>query len=190
MHYGVNHLGHFYLTHLLWPKLQKSSFFRVINVSSLAHAKNLGFVGKTHINFDDLNFQKEKYDRNLAYSRSKLYNVLFTRALCAKFPQNGLFLSLHPGVVRTEITRHITKGFLGTLLNLVYFWFCIFTKSAFEGAQTTFHCLFEEKNKLQNGGYYSECRLGSQARTVTAENWDKLWEISERDCQIKFGYNY
>ena len=56
MHYAVNHLGHFYLTHLLWSKLQKSPSFRVINVSSMAHANNLGFLGKTSINFDDLNF--------------------------------------------------------------------------------------------------------------------------------------
>lgn len=37
MQYGINHLGHFLLTHLLWPKLVKSDFFRVINISSKAH---------------------------------------------------------------------------------------------------------------------------------------------------------
>ena len=40
MQWGVNHLGHFYLTSLLWHKIQKSSFFRVINVSSIAHKMN------------------------------------------------------------------------------------------------------------------------------------------------------
>jgi NAD(P)-dependent dehydrogenase (short-subunit alcohol dehydrogenase family) len=56
MQYGINHLGHFYLTHLLWPKLTKSEFFRVINISSMAHKRILGFFSKTTINFDDLNF--------------------------------------------------------------------------------------------------------------------------------------
>lgn len=81
MQYGINHIGHFYLTHLLWDKLQKSAFFRIINVSSLAHKNLYGFCGKVTLNFDDMNFEKTKYIPVLAYSRSKLYNNLFTHAL-------------------------------------------------------------------------------------------------------------
>jgi NAD(P)-dependent dehydrogenase (short-subunit alcohol dehydrogenase family) len=44
MQWAVNHLGHFYLTYLLWNKIQKSNFFRIINVSSLAHKRILGFL--------------------------------------------------------------------------------------------------------------------------------------------------
>jgi NAD(P)-dependent dehydrogenase (short-subunit alcohol dehydrogenase family) len=43
MQWGVNHLGHFYLTYLLWSKLLASTFFRIINVSSVAHKKLFGF---------------------------------------------------------------------------------------------------------------------------------------------------
>jgi len=39
MQLGINYLGHFYLTHLLWPKIIKSEFFRIVNVSSAAHKK-------------------------------------------------------------------------------------------------------------------------------------------------------
>lgn len=104
MHYAVNHLGHFYLTYLLFKKLQKSDFFKIINVSSLAHKKVLGFMFKFDLNFDDMNFTKENnmYNKDLAYSRSKLYNVLFTKALAQKIDQSkGIALCLHPGVVRT-----------------------------------------------------------------------------------------
>jgi NAD(P)-dependent dehydrogenase (short-subunit alcohol dehydrogenase family) len=43
LQWGVNHLGHFYLTYLLWNKITASPFFRITNVSSLAHKKLLGF---------------------------------------------------------------------------------------------------------------------------------------------------
>jgi retinol dehydrogenase-12 len=81
MHYGVNHLGHFYLTYLLWNKIVKSSFFRIINVSSRAHLRIMAFLNKTTLDFDNINFQNGKYEKNLAYSRSKLYNVMFTKSL-------------------------------------------------------------------------------------------------------------
>ena len=39
--FAVNHLGHFYLTSLLWPLLKISDRPRIINVSALAHKVNL-----------------------------------------------------------------------------------------------------------------------------------------------------
>jgi NAD(P)-dependent dehydrogenase (short-subunit alcohol dehydrogenase family) len=81
MQYGINYLGHFYLTHLLWPKLNKSNFFRVINLSSIAHKKHIGFFGIIKLDFSDMNFDKNKYSPSLAYSRSKLYLSLFANAL-------------------------------------------------------------------------------------------------------------
>ena len=79
MQWAINHLGHFYLTHLLWPKVKKSEQFRVVNVSSLAHKKVNGFLRNPGLDWDNINFEKN-YDEGVAYSRSKLYNVLFTRA--------------------------------------------------------------------------------------------------------------
>lgn len=56
MHYGVNYLGHFYLTHQLWNKINQSSFFRVLNVSSITHRRVLGFFQPTTLDLKDLNF--------------------------------------------------------------------------------------------------------------------------------------
>lgn len=80
MQWGVNHLGHFYLTYHLWEKLNASSFFRIINVSSLAHKRMLGFGPEPKPDWENINFDKN-YDPNTSYSRSKLYNVLFTYSL-------------------------------------------------------------------------------------------------------------
>lgn len=54
MQMGTNHLGHFYLTYLLWSKLVKSPKFRVINVSSVAHKGDTVFK-KPKLDFDNMN---------------------------------------------------------------------------------------------------------------------------------------
>lgn len=58
MMYGVNHLGHFYLTYLLMNLLEKSMFFRIVNVSSMAHKRLLGFGSRPEIDWANLNFNK------------------------------------------------------------------------------------------------------------------------------------
>lgn len=58
MMYGVNHLGHFYLTFLLIGLLKKSTFFRIVNVSSMAHKKLLGFGPSIEIDWENINFTK------------------------------------------------------------------------------------------------------------------------------------
>ncbi|MEQ2179502.1 hypothetical protein GOODEAATRI_025627 [Goodea atripinnis] len=73
--------GHFLLTNLLLEKLKESAPSRVINLASLAH-----IVGK--IDFEDLNWERKKFDTKQAYCQSKLANVLFTREL-ARRPKLG-----------------------------------------------------------------------------------------------------
>uniref|UniRef100_A0A8C6MDC6 Si:dkey-73n8.3 n=1 Tax=Nothobranchius furzeri TaxID=105023 RepID=A0A8C6MDC6_NOTFU len=80
MQFGVNHLGHFFLTFLLLDLLKHSAPSRVINLSSAAHA-----MGK--IRFDDLNGEKD-YHPVRAYAQSKLANVLFSRELAKKTEGN------------------------------------------------------------------------------------------------------
>lgn len=59
MQWGVNHLGHFYLTYLLWDKVKKSSSFKVVNVSSLAHKAVYVFTGQPTLDFDNINYEKD-----------------------------------------------------------------------------------------------------------------------------------
>ena len=51
MHWAVNHLGHFYLTYLLWNKLIKSTSFRIVNVSSRGHRWYIGFFQTVSLDF-------------------------------------------------------------------------------------------------------------------------------------------
>jgi retinol dehydrogenase-12 len=69
---GVNHLGHFLLTHALLPILEKTSEARIINVSSHAHYS-------ADLDLDDLHFKRRKYSGFKAYGSSKLATVFFTQ---------------------------------------------------------------------------------------------------------------
>eukprot|EP00178_Gracilaria_changii_P012964 TRINITY_DN3651_c0_g1_i3.p1 TRINITY_DN3651_c0_g1~~TRINITY_DN3651_c0_g1_i3.p1 ORF type:complete len:202 (+),score=10.30 TRINITY_DN3651_c0_g1_i3:407-1012(+) len=184
MQWGVNHLGHFYLTYLLWPKIKQSDKFRIVNLSSMGHKKNFMRSINPTPDFDDINYEKG-YDPSVAYGKSKLYNVLFTRALAERIDAGkGKVLSVHPGGVRTDLTREM-KSLTYKAFNAVTFpimWFI--TKSPWQGCQTTLHCALSPD--VENGCYYADCKKDSENVEVTKENWDKLWEISEKHLGIKF----
>ena len=56
MQWGVNHLGHFYLTYLLWNKITSSDLFRIINISSIAHKQMFGVGPQPTVDWDNINF--------------------------------------------------------------------------------------------------------------------------------------
>lgn len=98
-HFGVNHLGHFALTARLAPLLLTTAGSRVVNVSSVGH--RLGSV-----DFDDLMFDKRRYDRWRPYFQSKLANLLFTFELDRRLRRAGApvsALAAHPGGTRTDL---------------------------------------------------------------------------------------
>lgn len=164
---GVNHMGHFLLTYLLLDLIKKSAPARIINVSSMAHTWG-------SINLEDINSEKS-YDKRGAYSQSKLANVLFTRSLAKRLQGTGVTTySLHPGVVQTDLWRHLS-GPQQFVMKVV----SPFTKSSTEGAQTTIFCAVEPALENESGGYYSDCALAKCSAPAQDEDLaQKLWELS------------
>jgi NAD(P)-dependent dehydrogenase (short-subunit alcohol dehydrogenase family) len=98
MQFGTNHLGHFALTGLLLPLISQTPRARVVTVSSVLHKGG-------HVNFDDLNMH-QAYDRNKAYSQSKLANLLFAYELQRQFEAHrvdAVSLAAHPGYSATNL---------------------------------------------------------------------------------------
>ncbi|XP_072306752.1 retinol dehydrogenase 11 [Eucyclogobius newberryi] len=167
MQFGVNHLGHFFLTFLLLDMLKHSAPSRVINVSSAAHT-----MGK--IQFDDLDGEKD-YHPVRAYAQSKLANVLFTRELAKRMEASGVAVySVDPGAVNTEITRHMRRPLVDILKTLSFL-----IKSPADGALTIIYCICNPESQMVNGGYYKDCagaescRAGQDDATAL-----KLWAVS------------
>ncbi|XP_047424819.1 retinol dehydrogenase 12, like [Mugil cephalus] len=170
MQIGVNHIGHFLLTHLLIDLIKRSAPARIVNVSSMAHSWG-------SINLEDINSEKS-YDKSKAYAQSKLANVLFTRSLAKRLEGTGVTAySLHPGVVQTDLWRHLS-GPQQFVMKMV----SPFTKNSVQGAQTTIYCAVEPSLEKESGGYYSDC---APANCSAAGKDDvlaqKLWELS---CQM------
>ncbi|XP_038193544.1 retinol dehydrogenase 11 isoform X2 [Arvicola amphibius] len=153
MHIGVNHLGHFLLTHLLLGKLKESAPSRVVNVSSLAH-----HLGRIHFH----NLQGEKfYSAGLAYCHSKLANILFTQELARRLKVNS------------ELVRY--SSFMRWMWQL----FFLFIKTPQQGAQTSLYCALTEGLESLSGSHFSDCQLAwvsGQARNETIAR--RLWDVS------------
>jgi NAD(P)-dependent dehydrogenase (short-subunit alcohol dehydrogenase family) len=93
---GVNHLAPYLLTRLLEGRLRESAPSRIVNVASEGHRRG-------DLDFSDLQLERG-YAMMRAYGRSKLCNILFTRALARRLAGTGVTATcLHPGVVSTRI---------------------------------------------------------------------------------------
>ena len=181
---AVNYLAPVYLTHLLMPALQRTPDSRVINVASMAHEGMTMTGPKYEPNMDDFLLDKmiaeKKYNAGVAYTNSKLANIYFTKGLDKYFQRKGLQMktaSLHPGVVRTELTRG--AGMLQYFILPFYPLIWLATKSEFEGAQTTLATTLMPFNKLTSGAYYSDCEVKTTSPASTNQaHIDKAWNES------------
>ena len=171
MSFGVNHLGTFALTNALIPLLKSSAPSRVVVVSSGLHFK-------ATINFDDLQQEKaQPFDGGFAYRQSKLANVLFTNALARRLEGTGVTAnSLHPGVVSTQLWRHMKSGAPSPARMI----------NPMQGAGCSLFVATAGSLKTVTGKYFekSQERPPSQlAMDQTAQ--EKLWAVSEQLLEAK-----
>ncbi|MEV6768506.1 oxidoreductase [Nocardia sp. NPDC051030] len=112
--FGTNHLGHYAFTGLLLPALLRAPSPRVVTVSSVAAWGGV-------INWPDPNW-RVLYIRWLAYSQSKLANLLFSAELDRRARAAGTTLTsvaAHPGLSATNLyDSNGEKGLTATLAAL------------------------------------------------------------------------
>ncbi|KAF7666416.1 hypothetical protein LDENG_00108320 [Lucifuga dentata] len=171
MQFGVNHLGHFLLTNCLLNLLKKSAPSRIVIISSMAHERG-------RIDFDDINSDKD-YNSFKTYQASKLANVLFCRELATRLQGTGVTVySLHPGVIRTELGRHLVHT-LALWQWIIAILVSALVKTPREGAQTTIYCAVDESLANVSGLYYSDCAPKTAAPQAQDDaTAKKLWELS------------
>ena len=171
--FGVNHLGCFYLTNLLLPRLRASSPARIVNLTSVGH-----HFARHGMRFDDLQ-SEHGYDGMDAYCRSKLANVLFTRELAERLEGTGVTANaVHPGPVRSGFGMDgDLTGFMGFGLKLVR----PFEISPKRGARTSIYVATSPDVAGKTGMYWVRSKAGHMSRTARDQGVAaRLWEESEK----------
>ena len=181
LQFGTNHLGHFALTVLLIDMLKKVSGSRIVTVSSGAHAFGM-------LDFDDLNWEKRRYNAWQAYGDSKLANLYFTRELQRRLDEDGsdvLAVAAHPGWAATELQRH--QWWVRLLNNF-------FAQPAGMGALPTLYAAtapdvhgseyFGPDGKGQMRGYPVKVQSSKRSRDMVVAS--RLWEVSEEMTGIRW----
>lgn len=169
--FAINHLGPFLLTNLLLDTIKASAPARIVNVASRAHYR--GFI-----NFNDLNYKKNYDGFILAYSQSKLANVLFTNELARRLEGTGVTAnSLHPGVVATDIALKESKG----IYRLGWWIWKHFMITPEEGAATSIYVASSKDVEGVTGKYFDKSKEKKASDKALDKNLAaRLWEISEK----------
>ncbi len=160
MTFAVNHLAHFFLTHLCLPLLKASPSARVITVSSIAHMR-------ATLDFENLQGEK-KFDGYSAYSLSKLANVLFAVELAERMKGSTLTSNaLHPGVITTKL---LEAGFAMKGASLE------------EGAETSVYLASSPEVEGVTGKYFVKKR--PQPYNPIVDNADLRKRFWEHSCRL------
>ncbi|KAI2791839.1 hypothetical protein POX_c04718 [Penicillium oxalicum] len=179
---GTNHTGHFMLTKLLLPTLQRTaetpgSDVRIVSLSSVAH--NLAPSLETILNQEKL----KKVNTNARYGASKAANILFAAELSRRYP-SITSVSVHPGVILTDLYGAINDR--AALLRWSIKLLRLFGSSVPQGAcNSLWAAAGAKKEDLHNGAYYVPVGNWKQHnKYVQSEEMGKrLWDWSEAEAK-------
>jgi NAD(P)-dependent dehydrogenase (short-subunit alcohol dehydrogenase family) len=177
---AVNHLAPFLLTHELMPLLRKGAEqggARVVTVASM-------FERFGRFDFEDPQGTR-RWIGPLAYSQSKLANVLFTFELATRLAGTGITANcVDPGLVATDLMReHVLfrprwlKAVWGRVLSTPERGAraAVFAASAPELASVTGRC-FDRRGRV----------ITTSRRSRTPAMRERLWALSERLTGVTF----
>ena len=186
LQFGTNVLGHFALTSLLFPLIQKAAGTpRVVMLASIAHKS-----GKLH--FDDLQATRG-YKPMGSYQQSKLADLMLAFELDRRLRATGspiLSVAAHPGVANTNLfhngdfsaAQRAGRRFVGSL-------FDAFLNSEPSGALPTLYAATAAEAKSgayygpqgfleMRGGDVGPAKIAKQALDQAAAQ--RLWETCDQ----------
>jgi NAD(P)-dependent dehydrogenase (short-subunit alcohol dehydrogenase family) len=197
LEFGVAHLGHFALTGLLLPALERSPRPRVVSVASIAHARG-------RIDLDDLQSER-RYASSSAYASTKLACLMFALELHRRASAAGsrlISVAAHPGVSKTPIAagwQREGRRRLRDRLELLGYHASmrLFAQTAAEGAASLVYAATDPG--VVGGGYYGPTGFGQMGgppgpvrpkrRALDEALAARLWEASERLTGVRYAWS-
>lgn len=168
--FAVNHMAYFVLTNLLRDRLAATPGARVVSTSSDAHRG-------AALDFGDLQSTRD-YSGFRVYGRTKLANVLFTRALARRLEGTGVTANcLHPGFVATRFGTN--NGRVAALL--LRAGMALFAISPEQGAKTIVYLASAPEVAGTTGEYFYRCARAEPAAAAQDDAAaERLWQESAR----------
>ena len=178
MQFVTNHLGHFLLIRHLLEQVKSAPAGRIVLLSSAAHM----LTPKGGINFDNLTGENG-YRGWPFYGQSKLANLLTALELTRQLESsNATANAVHPGVINTNLGRHMDDGGLRSKLTngAVNF----FGKNTPQGAATQCYVATNPDLEGVSGRYFADCNIARSTRfgrdkKLAARLWQESDEILE-----------
>lgn len=188
---GTNHLGHFVLTARLIENVIAGSPARIVSLSSGGHRMS-------PLRFDDPFFERDEYDKFVAYGQAKTANVLFSVGLDKRYKDRGVrSYAVHPGAIHTELARHMGGDDVKHLMAMRPQSEPMKFKSIEAGAATTVWAATSPELDGRGGVYCEDCgvaptidtpgeSLGVCSYALDEDQADRLWALSEEWSGEKF----
>jgi NAD(P)-dependent dehydrogenase (short-subunit alcohol dehydrogenase family) len=189
--FGTNVVGHFALTGLLLPALQRAEAARVVTVASIAHKQG-------RIDFEDLQSLR-RYGPMTAYQQSKLGDLMFTFELERRLRAAGsrvISLGVHPGVAQTELFKvGSSTGLARKAERTIQRTIGLLLNSETDGALPTLYAATAAD--AMGGGYYGPqsflemrggdvgpAKVAKRARDEAVQR--RLWQVCEQLSNVNY----
>lgn len=223
LHFATNYIGHFLFTNLIMSKLIEASAkspkcaTRIVNVTTLSPTMStMRWSDPTfeklnkdlpeseqpayqiHKMFGVENSENMSYVPVEGYGQSKVANFLFTIELNNRlYEQYGILsLACHPGIIRTELSRHATEESKAARAKAPPPPSHFHVKNLEAGAATTVTAALDPKlgrpepkdGKENYGALFADCQIVGNCLKESSSNESagRLWGISEGLVGEKF----
>ncbi|RBQ71722.1 hypothetical protein FVER14953_13474 [Fusarium verticillioides] len=183
--FGTNHMGHAFFTHLLLPTLEETAKtnpdVRIVFVSSAAET----MASKNPYQSDQLKTTMPSISTITRYGISKLANVHYAAALAERYPKIKV-ISIHPGVVHTNLTGPIRENSLimGTLTRVITSFIAV---DATKGALNQLWAATDPK--AETGVFYHPVGVKGKGSKLSQDKEvrEKLWEWTQQEIKQHLG---
>lgn len=165
--YGVNHMGHALLAMSLRNRIARSVY---VSSTAVGIARGRTSAPRVAEKLRSANDDASKYSRWGAYGDSKLAMSMFARGVAL---DGDFAVSLHPGVVNTELSRHILPKVMfewgqrkGVVQDILRSFFSVLGfKTPAQGAELSIQLASEDKGIRKGALYFSR---NSEASALVA----------------------